>query len=154
MQGATKSGTRLLITSRDYIWNAAKKDLKLQALPILRKSQVVIDVHELSVREKAHILYNHLKFGDQPAEFRRAVKSHLPVIAERKGFLPETARRFGSQFFVSSVPASLEDAVRFFERPQGFLEETIANLGADCPLRSPWSSWPAATSARPLRRTI
>lgn len=42
IQGAMKRGTRFLITSRDYIWQSAKKELKLQALPILTKSQVII----------------------------------------------------------------------------------------------------------------
>jgi hypothetical protein len=132
MQGAMKSGARFLITSRDYIWHAARKDLKLQALPILGKSQVVIDVHELSTQEKAQILYNHLKLGDQPHEFRRVVKPHLPAVAECKDFLPETARRFGSRFFLASTPTLRQSVLRFFEHPEGFLQETIANLAADC----------------------
>jgi hypothetical protein len=48
MQGAMKRGTRFLITSRDYIWQAARQELKLQALPVLTKSQVIINVHELT----------------------------------------------------------------------------------------------------------
>ena len=38
IQGAIKRGTRFLITSRDYIWKAAQRDLKIQAVPILGKS--------------------------------------------------------------------------------------------------------------------
>ena len=83
------------MTSRDYIWKAAQRDLKLQALPILNRSQVVINLQELSTQEKVQILYNHLKLGDQPPTFRTAVKPHLPEIAERQDFLPETARRLG-----------------------------------------------------------
>lgn len=71
MQAAMKRGTRFLITSRDYIWRNAKQDLKIQALPVLGKSQVVINVQQLSVPEKAQILYNHIKLGDQPPEFRK-----------------------------------------------------------------------------------
>lgn len=132
MQGAIKSGTRFLITSRDYIWNAAKRDLKLQALPILNRSQVIINVHELSTQEKAQILYNHLKLGDQPAVFRTTIKPYLPEIAERQDFLPETARRLGSNFFTEHLPTSREAVLRFFERPQNFLLDTIANLAPDC----------------------
>jgi hypothetical protein len=131
MQGAIKSGTRFLITSRDYIWKAAQRDLKLQALPILNRSQVVINVQELSVQEKAQVIYNHLKLGDQPLAFRAAVKPHLPEIAERQDFLPETARRLGSQFFAGGLPTSREDVLAFFERPQNFLLDTIANLAPD-----------------------
>lgn len=132
IQGAIKRGTRFLITSRDYIWKAAQRDLKIQALPILGKSQVIINVHELSTQEKAQILYNHLKLGDQPADFRAAVKSYLPAIAERKDFLPEAARRFGSTFFAGRLPRSRDAVTVFFEKPEDFLLETITNISPDC----------------------
>ncbi len=132
MQGAIRKGTRFLLTSRDYIWKAAQHDLKLQAIPILSRSQVIINVQELSTQEKAQILYNHLKLGDQPTEFRASVKAHLPEIAERKDFLPETARRLGSKFFAGRLPANREAITAFFERPENFLLETISNLAADC----------------------
>lgn len=132
IQGAIKKGTRFLITSRDYIWKAAQTDLKIQALPILGKSQVVINVHELSVQEKAQILYNHLKLGDQPADFRAEVKPYLPAIAERKDFLPEAARRFSSTFFAGRLPRLRDAVTAFFEKPEDFLLETITNLSPDC----------------------
>lgn len=132
MQGAIKTGTRFLITSRDYIWKAAQHDLKLQALPVLKRSQVVINVQELSTQERAQILYNHLKLGDQPAEFRAAVKPYLPEIAERKDFLPETARRISSQFFAGRLSPSRDALISFFERPEEFLRDTLANLAPDC----------------------
>ncbi len=132
IQGAIKRGTRFLITSRDYIWKAAQRDLKIQALPILGKSQVVINVHELSAQEKAQILYNHLKLGDQPTEFRAEVKSHLPAIAERKDFLPEAARRFSSVFFAGRLQPTRDAVSAFFEKPAEFLLETITNLSPDC----------------------
>ena len=132
MQGAIRKGTRFLMTSRDYIWKAAQRDLKLQAIPILSRSQVIINVQELSTQEKAQILYNHLKLGDQPVEFRAAVKEHLPEIAERKDFLPETARRLGSRFFAGRLSAKRDAITAFFERPENFLLETISNLAADC----------------------
>ncbi len=50
MQGAIQRGSRFLITSRDYIWRAAQGDLKLQEIPVLRRSQVVINVHELTTQ--------------------------------------------------------------------------------------------------------
>jgi hypothetical protein len=132
MQGAMHKGTRFLITSRDYIWNAAKLDLKIQALPVLGKSQVVINVQELKHQEKAQILYNHLKMGDQPQSFRKAVKEFLPEIAELKDFLPETARRFGSVFFAQNTYVERSRILKFFKEPQEFLQQTIANLSPDC----------------------
>lgn len=132
MQGVMRQGTRFLITSRDYIWHAAKSDLKLQALPVLSKSQVIINVQELKLQEKAQILYNHLKLGDQPSSFRQKVKEHLPELAELKDFLPETARRLGSSFFAGEMSTNKTTLLRFFKEPQAFLLQTISNLAADC----------------------
>lgn len=132
MQGAIQRGTRFLITSRDYIWNAAQRDLKLQAIPVLRRSQVVINVQELSTQERAQILYNHLKLGDQPQLFRREVKAHLPELSEHENFLPETARRLGTRFFSRRVNPTRERLLDFFERPEEFLLETINNLSSEC----------------------
>jgi len=56
-------GARFLMTSRDYIYNAARRDLKVSTFPLLDGSQVVIDVHQLTPEERRHILYNHLKLG-------------------------------------------------------------------------------------------
>lgn len=132
MQGAMKRGTRFLITSRDYIWKAAQADLKLQAIPVMKTSQVVIDVQQLSSAEKAQILYNHLKFGDQPVKFRSAIKDFLPAIVEGRDFLPETARRIGSTFFAGDLKLKETEIVNFFAKPEQFLLDTISNLSNDC----------------------
>ena len=62
------------MTSRDYIYNRARQELKDGAFPLLNESQVVIDVHDLSDVEKQLILYNHLKLGKQSATFRFDIK--------------------------------------------------------------------------------
>lgn len=69
------------MTSRDYIYNRARQDLKESAFPLLSESQVVIDVHDLSDLERQQILYNHLKLGKQPASFRSDIKPHLENVA-------------------------------------------------------------------------
>jgi len=132
IQAAMHKGTRFLITSRDYIWNQAKQDLKIQAIPVLGKSQVVINVQDFSTQEKAQILYNHLKLGDQSPEYRDATRDYLPDIAENKSFLPEVARRFGMKFFTGAHAPSKEWAKTLFEKPQQFLLETISGLSPQC----------------------
>ena len=132
MQGAMHRNTRFLITSRNYIWSSAQRDLKLSAMPALRQSQVVINVETLSTAEKAQMLYNHLKLGDQPPAFKKEVKEHLPALAERKDFLPETARRFGSRFFSRGLKTDAQSVAGFFAKPQDYLLETIMALSAEC----------------------
>lgn len=132
MHSAMRRGTRFLITSRDYIWRSAKTDLKMSSLPVLNKSQVVIDVHQLSNGERAQILYNHLKMGDQPQAFRTAVKPYLPALSTRDDFLPETARRLGSTFFAKSLLPTPQVLTEFFAKPRDFLKETVSGLSAQC----------------------
>ena len=131
MHAATRIGSRFLMTSRDYIWKQAKDELKLTAFPVLRRSQVVIDVEDFTVIEKAQILFNHLKMGDQTAGFRKAVKRFLPQIARSRSFSPESARRFGATTFTERLGLDTESVTAFFEKPEAFLLETIENLSAD-----------------------
>jgi hypothetical protein len=132
IQGAIQRGTQFLLTSRDYIWKAAQRDLKTQALPLLDRSQVIINVQALAPQERAQILYNHLKLGNQPKSFRAAVRGILPKIAMSEGFLPETARRLGSTLFTASLISTEVSVQKFFDQPVEFLLDTIRNLSVDC----------------------
>lgn len=66
VKAAVDGGARVLMTSRDYIYRAARPRLKEYSFPLLREQQVVIDVEDLSEDEKSQILYHHLRAGDQP----------------------------------------------------------------------------------------
>jgi len=125
---AINRGTQFLITSRDYIWKAAQRDLKMQALPLLNSSQVTINVQELLPQERSQILYNHIKLGDQPPAFRSSIKRVLPEIAESVHFLPETARRLGSAIFTARLGTDANSLLKFIEEPEGFLVDTVQNL--------------------------
>jgi hypothetical protein len=62
---AISRGARFIFTSRDYIFKAAKNLLKQSALPVMKESQVVIEVEDLSAQEREQVLYNHIRLGDQ-----------------------------------------------------------------------------------------
>ncbi|WP_150700278.1 hypothetical protein, partial [Pandoraea terrae] len=126
--GALHNGSKFLITSRTYIWSAAKDGLKLGALPLLTKSSVTIHVEKLTADEKAQILYNHLKFGDQGTGFRRKVKTFLPQVAANEHFLPESARRLGSSLLSNGITLTSRGVLDFFEKPSDFLLETVRSL--------------------------
>ncbi len=127
MRAAIKKGARFLLTSRDYVYRAARFDLKAGALPEL-ESQVIIDVEALSQSEKQQILYNHVKLGGQPKEFRRSIKPYLRDIASNPHFVPEIARRLGTPAFTRNLDISRESIIRFVENPVEFLREVISNL--------------------------
>ncbi len=70
IHAAIRRGARVLFTSRNYIYNSARQHLKESALPIIRESQVVIHVEQLTKDERDQILYNHIRLGKQSRHFK------------------------------------------------------------------------------------
>lgn len=128
MQAAIHRGAFVLMTSRDYIYTEARKRLKQNAFPLLNESQVVIKVEELSIDEKAQILYNHLKLGTQPKKFRSDIKPYLSSIPKLKHFLPEIARRLANPAFTKKLRPSQYGLSNFFENPSKFLQEILDTI--------------------------
>lgn len=124
-------GNRVVMTSRDYIYNRARQDLKEGAFPLFQESQVVIDVHDLTEDERQQILYNHLKLGRQPREFRAAVKPHLESVANHDRFIPEIARRLADPFFTKNLYLSEWSLARFVDERVQFLVDICKELDAD-----------------------
>lgn len=125
-----RQGNRVVMTSRDYIYNRARQDLKESAFPLFQESQVVIDVHDLTVDERQQILYNHLKLGTQPREFRTAVKPHLEALADHDRFIPEIARRLAEPFFTKNLHLSERSLACFVENREQFLIDICKELDA------------------------
>lgn len=123
-----RKGAKIVMTSRDYIYKRARNDLKEGAFPLLRESQVVIDVHDLTLEEKQQILYNHIKLGRQPRRFRGEVKAYLPTIAAHRRFVPETARRLADPLFTRELDISHYDLTDFVEKQEQFLQEVLRGL--------------------------
>ena len=123
-----RKGAKIVMTSRDYIYNRARNELKDSAFPLLHESRVVIDVHDLSDREKQQILYNHLKLGRQPTEFRMAVKDHLEFVAAHPRFIPEIARRVADPLFTKNLYLSEYHLGIFVEKRERFLTDVLRGL--------------------------
>ena len=127
----SRRGNRVVMTSRDYIYNRARKDLKEGAFPLFQESQVVINVHDLSVDERRQILYNHLKLGRQSREFRAVVKPHLESVADHDRFIPEIARRLADPFFTKNLYLSESSLASFVEKREQFLVDICKELDTD-----------------------
>src|SRR5258706_8882928 len=126
-----RKGAKIVMTSRDYIYNRARNDLKEGAFPLLRESQVVIDVRDLTGEEKRQILYNHLKLGKQPRSFLSEIKLYLDDVADHPHFIPETARRLGDPLFTKHLFIDSYYLAEFVERREQLLEEVLQGLDAD-----------------------
>jgi hypothetical protein len=126
-----RKGAKIVMTSRDYIYNSARKDLKESAFPLMKESQVVIDVHQLTPEEKRQILYNHLKLGKQPLSFRSDIKPYLERVAAHPRFIPETARRLSDPLFTKGLFIDGYYLERFVEKREQLLEEVLTGLDRD-----------------------
>lgn len=126
-----RRGARIVMTSRDYIYNRARRDLKEGAFPLLQESQVVIDVHELTPGEKRQILYNHLKLGRQPPAFRSDIKPYLELVAAHSRFVPEIARRLSDPLFTQELHLSAYSLGQFVDKQERFLQEVLQGLDND-----------------------
>ena len=124
-------GAKIVMTSRDYIYNRARKDLKESAFPLLKESQVVIDVHDLAAEERRQILYNHLKLGKQPLSFRSEIKPYLENIASHPHFIPETARRLADPLFTKDLFIDPYYLRQFVEKREQLLQEVLQGLDSD-----------------------
>jgi hypothetical protein len=125
-----RKGAKIVMTSRDYIYNRARKDLKESAFPLLRESQVVIDVHDLSIAERRQILYNHVKLGKQSISFRREIKPYLEDIAAHPRFIPEIARRLADPLFTKDLFLDPYYLGQFVEKREQLLQEVLQGLDA------------------------
>jgi hypothetical protein len=123
-----RKGAKIVMTSRDYIYNRARNDLKESAFPLLRESQVVIDVRDLTGEEKRQILYNHLKLGKQARAFLREIKCYLDDVADHPRFIPETARRLADPLFTKNLFIDSYYLAQFVERREQLLEEVLQCL--------------------------
>lgn len=130
MATAIKLGARVLFTSRDYIYKQALRELKVSAFPFLRDTSgnIVIKVEELSHQEKERILYNHIRLGSQPQEFKTAIKPLLSVVADNPRFFPEIAKRLGDPYFTKGLRITSESLKRFVEEPKEVLGEIITQI--------------------------
>ena len=131
IQAMLRTGAKIVITSRDYIYNRARQRLKESAFPLLKESQVVIDVYELSDEEKRQILYNHVKLGNQSKSFKTKIKPHLDSVANHARFIPETARRLSDPFFTKGLQMHEYHISQFVERREQLLLEILQGLDSD-----------------------
>lgn len=127
LRAAIEGGARIVFTSRNYIWEAAKPHLKTSAFSLLKESQVVVNVEALSEAERAQMLYNHVRRA-QPRDMRRRLKPFLPIVAANKAFLPETARRLGDPLFTRNLSISESRLTELVEKPVEFLTEVLTQL--------------------------
>lgn len=128
VNAAIHKGAKVIFTSRDYIYKSAKKHLKESALPVIKESQVVINVEGLTKGERDQILYNHIKLGNQNNCYKKKIKPFLPDVATHEKFSPEIARRLGNPLFTKDLNISEYGLRNFVAKPLDMLCEIIDTM--------------------------
>ena len=128
LRAANTHGNRFLLTSRQHIYEAAKRRLGQRNLAQFTDGRAVVDVGELTLEEKSQILYNHVNYGGQSQSWMSSVKPHLPAVAAVEEFLPGIAERLGDPNFTKSLAPREASLVHFMEEPREHLIDTV---GAD-----------------------
>ncbi|MEJ7591388.1 MAG: hypothetical protein WKF77_07555 [Planctomycetaceae bacterium] len=130
INAAIRRGARVLFTSRENIYRSARQHLKESALPVIKESQVVIQVEQISKEEREQILYNHIRQGNQSEKFKSQLKPFLPDVAAHPRFSPEIARRLGNPMFTARLHVSGPALTDFVAHPLELLCENIRTLDA------------------------
>ncbi|MCC5903094.1 MAG: hypothetical protein JJT87_14370 [Halomonas sp.] len=128
INAAIHSGSKVIFTSRSYIYKSAKTILKESALPLIKESQVVIHVEDLTQEEREQILYNHIRLGNQDKSYKVKIKPFLTFVANHKKFSPEIARRLGNSFFTKELFISEHNLNNFIQQPLDMLREIIETM--------------------------
>lgn len=128
MKAAIDQGCHFILTSRTHIWNEAKYRLGTRNHQLMSGGKAVVNVSQLSPEERQQILYNHVKEGQQPTEWKSEIKPHLADVAEEQSLLPEIARRLGDPHYTSAIKKLPDDLIEFVRKPQEFLKGTIQEL--------------------------
>lgn len=128
LSAAIEGGARVMFTSRTYVFNAALTELKASAFPLLKESKVVIEVEKLSLKEKQRILYNHVRLGTQPQNFRTEIRPFLASIAANPQFVPEIASRLGNPFFTRKLKLAARELAIFVSDPAHVLIDIVKEL--------------------------
>lgn len=128
LRAAIKHGNRFLLTSRQHIYEGARRRLGHRNLAQFTDGRAVVDVGDLTFDEKAQILYNHINFGEQSQRWRSSVKPHLAAVAAVENFLPGIAERLGDPNFTKGLAPREPSLVRFMKEPTEHLVDTINAL--------------------------
>lgn len=128
VKGMLDQGVKIVMTSRDYIYASARQDLKEGAFPLLKESNIVIDVKDLTEGEKEQILYNHLRLGKQSKDFLGEIKQFLSLVAAHVRFIPETARRLGDPVFTRDLYLANHTISKFVAEQRQFLKDVLLSL--------------------------
>lgn len=86
----------LICTSRRHILENALHEMDLQGIAVSfpNPAELIVDASDLTIKEKALILYRHAKAAHMEDEAKMIIKNNAKMIVRNTYFTPERIRRF------------------------------------------------------------
>ena len=100
---------RFVLTTREYILEAAKRKYEAFANPPLDFSLCIVDLGDYTPSIRAKILYNHIYFSDIPKEYKLALLEDrgYEAILSHQNYNPRIIDYMTHSFHACNVPATL-----------------------------------------------
>jgi hypothetical protein len=128
---AIRGGAMVVCTARLHLFKSALPLIKTIEFPLLRNSQVLVEVENLSIKERENILYNHIRLGSTNRAFKQKIRPYLKEVAGLPGFAPELARWLGDETLRQGIKVDRESLRQFISEPVEHLKSVIAGLDRD-----------------------
>jgi hypothetical protein len=128
VQAAIGTGNSFVLTSRRHIYEAAKPKLGSRNHPLFRDKRAIVEVGLLTEDERRELLYNHIKYGNQPKYWKAHLKRELDGLAADLNLTPDIARQIGDANFTVNVQPRKDSVLKFIRSNKEYLLQTVREL--------------------------
>ena len=104
----TNDNWRFILTTREYILNAAKLRYESLARPDVDLTPCIIELADYTQPIRAKILYNHIYFSDLPDAYKRALleERHYEKIIQHQNYNPRIVEYMTRDKYLKGIPVS------------------------------------------------
>ncbi|MGA7795599.1 MAG: restriction endonuclease [Candidatus Acidiferrales bacterium] len=128
---AENKNWRFILTTREYILNAARLRYEALACPTVEIAPCIIDLSDYTYPIRARILYNHIFFSDISDEHKRALlerRRYLPIL-RHQNYNPRIIEHMTLKHNVAHIPPAqfFDNFVRNLENPTRVWDHAFRN---------------------------
>jgi hypothetical protein len=109
----------LIWTARHYILEEALAESRLgdNLKEFPGSHEVLVEVGDLTIQQRAEMVYNHAKLGHLSGGSRLLIRHHFRSIILHPDFTPERVRQLCDEVLAADKPSSWEDIATFLQNP-------------------------------------
>jgi hypothetical protein len=121
--GSLDKDHKLIWTARSYILTEAVHESRIgeniKEFPGIH--EILVEVSDLTILQKAEILYNHAKFGNLNESAKKIIKENAERIVTHKNFTPEKIRQLINDFIPPFYESNNDEGLLEWKKIDGFL---------------------------------